>query len=106
MMTSAEYAAICRRQRAAYFAWQAAPAGQAAAAIAEYKAATDALSKAQSTPVVAWAAYHVFFRIVGHEWSEPYATLSGAHRGIACWSDKSDFIDAEIRDACGRKVEG
>jgi hypothetical protein len=39
-----EWVAICRRQRAAYFAWQAAPAGQGEAALAEYIAASAAWS--------------------------------------------------------------
>ena len=33
-MTSPEYAALCRAQRNAYFAWQNAPAGQSEEAIA------------------------------------------------------------------------
>lgn len=46
-MTSQEYNAICRRQRQAYFAWQASAEGNSGEAFKEYLAASKALEDAQ-----------------------------------------------------------
>lgn len=42
------YAEVCRAQRQAYFAWQAAPAGDTAGAFSAYEAATKTLDTVQN----------------------------------------------------------
>jgi hypothetical protein len=50
------------------------------------------------------APFTVHFAITGQTWSEPYFSLANAQRGVSCWSDKSDFIGAVIRDHKGKQV--